>query len=143
MTDGCMEVDSGENRFLHDDSTSSPKVGIFWSIGDVIISDAVTLEMSETYGEARQYGGHHEFWLKLDASNAAEYRLKSHAYDYYPRGRVVYFPNSGTFILYADLCLSPNDLRRIIRLFTLDGHTTVVDEDDHYRCSRCNRFYME
>lgn len=88
----------------------TPKVGIFFKVGTDIIIDAVPLSEGEPYGEAIQYGGHYDFHESHAPSTPHEHRFKAHDYDFYPRGRVVYFPKSSAFVLYTDPCLTPDDL---------------------------------
>ena len=73
----------------------------------------------------------------------AERLFKAHAYDYYPRGRVVFFPLQGICRVYVDPCLRQDDIRRIMILFQLDDQKVEVATDEHYRCSLCNRSYLE
>lgn len=121
----------------------TPKVGIFFKIGNNFLIDAVPLAEGEPYEDAIGYSGHYDFYERLEPSTPAERRFKMHDYDYYPRGRVVGFPKKNSFILYTDPCLTPDDLSRIISLFGLDGLMLEVAEDEHYRCSTCNTFYLE
>lgn len=120
-----------------------PNVGIFFKVLNDFLVDAVDLEKGEPYGEAIQFGGHYDFHVNFVPSTPNERRFKTHDYDYYPRGRVVFFPKKSHFILYTDTCLKPEDLSRITQLFGLGGQTVEVAEDEHYRCSSCNKFYME
>lgn len=120
------------------------KIGIYFQIEGVILIDSVLLADGEHYGEAIQYGGHYEFWEKLRPSNPLERRFKVHAYDYYPRGRVVYFPERGVYRLYSDRCLTAVDLSAVVAAFGLAGHRyEVVSDDEHYRCAKCNPHFME
>lgn len=119
------------------------KVGIFFKIENEFLIDAVPLAEGEPYGDAIQYGGHYDFHENIVLSTHLERRFKAHDYDYYPRGRVVCFPKRNTFTLYADPCLTPDDLNRAVRLFALDGQTIEIAEDEHYRCSNCNSSYLE
>ncbi len=118
-------------------------VGIFFKVANDFLIDAVPVEESEPYGDALQYGGHYDFHEFLDPTVPLERRFKAHDYDYYPRGRVVFFPKLNAFNLYADPCMTPDDINRIIDLFSLDGQAVEVTADKHYRCSRCNRSYFE
>jgi hypothetical protein len=118
-------------------------VGIFFKIANDFLIDSVPVEEGEPYGDALQYGGHYDFHDSLHPTVPLERRFKGHDYDNYPRGRVVYFPKRNEFTLYADPCLTPDDINRIIDLFSLDGQSVEVTADEHYRCSRCNRFYLE
>jgi hypothetical protein len=143
MKDGFPEEKSGVISQRLIDPSPQIKVGIFWLVDDVIVSDAVNLDESEPYGEALQHGGHYEFWGNLNAANNTERKLKSHSYDYYPRGRVICFPKRITVTIYADSCLTPEALDRIIHLFSLEGRIVEVATDEHYCCSNCNRAYLE
>jgi hypothetical protein len=118
-------------------------VGIFWRVDSVIIVDAVSQEKAEPYGDAIQYSGHYDFHEAFVPDTKHDYRFKVHDYDYYPRGRVVFFPNKNRFVLYADSCLTSDDIQMVISLFGLDGQVVQVAEDEHYRCAACNKAYME
>lgn len=120
-----------------------PKIGIFFKVGNDFLIDAVPLTEGEPYGNAIGYSGHYDFHESLETSTPAERRFKAHDYDYYPRGRVVCFPKKNSFTLYTDPCLTPDDINRVINLFSLDGQTVEVASDEHYRCSACNKFYLE
>jgi len=123
--------------------TYTAKVGIFFKVGNDFLIDAVLLADGEPYGDAIGYSGHYDFHESLEPSTPHERRFKAHDYDYYPRGRVVCFPKKNSFNLYTDPCLTPDDINRIMNLFALDGQTVEVAGDEHYRCSTCNKFYLE
>ncbi|MBC8018766.1 MAG: hypothetical protein H7X83_09640 [Verrucomicrobia bacterium] len=119
------------------------KVGIFFKISRDFLTDSVPLSDGDLYGDAVGYSGHYDFHENLDPSTPAECRFKAHDYDYYPRGRVVYFPKKNSFVLYTDPCLTPDDIIHLICLFVLDGQTVEVAGDEHYRCATCNKHYLE
>jgi hypothetical protein len=119
------------------------KVGIFFKIGNDFLIDAVLLTDGEPYGDAIGYSSHYDFHENLAPSTPAERRFKLHDYDFYPRGRVVCFPKKNAFTLYTDPCLTPEDIIQLISLFALDGQTVEVAGDEHYRCSNCNKHYLE
>lgn len=119
------------------------KVGMFWCVGETVIGEAVPLSRAEPYGDALQHGGHYDFWRELKPQTVAERQLKSHAYDYYPRGRVVYFQSRQQFRLYMDGCMSPGNRAKVINFFGLDGVQCEIEMDAHYQCSGCNRRFME
>lgn len=123
--------------------TPDTKVGMFWCIGEAVIGEAVPLSEAEPYGDALQHGGHYDFWLHLKPQTEAERQLKSHAYDYYPRGRVVYFQTSRQFRLYVDGCLSARDRESIADFFSLAGTQLEIERDPHYQCANCCRGYLE
>jgi hypothetical protein len=119
------------------------KVGIFWCVAGNIVGDAVAIDNAEPYGEALQHGGHYEFWETLKAGNETERKLKSHAYDYYPRGRMVYFPKRKTVRLYIDCCIDNDNLTDVMRFFEHGELHIEIEKDQHYQCAECNRHYME
>lgn len=118
-------------------------VGIFFKVADSFIVDSVALEAGEPYGDAIQYGGHYNFHEKYEPSTVQEHRFRLHDYDYYPRGRVVYFPKRNTFILYRDPCLTDDDVQQIVGLFGLVKQPVEVADDEHYRCAGCTTSYLE
>jgi len=119
------------------------KVGIFWHVDGVIIGDAVSQEEAEPYGDALQYSGHYEFWENLTSTTVHERRFKSHAYDYYPRGRMVLFPKRQTVRLYVDRCMNDDAINNAMSFFDNDGYKVEIEKDDHYKCAGCNRHYLE
>ncbi len=117
------------------------KVGIFFVVEGELILDAVPLEQGERYGDTVGFGGHYDYWQALVPQNSAEQLFKSHAYDYYPRGRVVYFMKSGDFRLYADRCIRQADVGKIAKAFRLPSCRLARDE--HYQCAGCNLEYVD
>jgi len=127
----------------------NPKVGIFWVVQtkqkDFMIADAVPCAEGEPYGVAIQYGGHYDFWEVLKPKSEVEKLLKSCPYDTYPRGRVVFFPDTGTFRVYLDGCLTADNLNSVLRAFELDldKFRIALRHDEHYRCAACNPYWVE
>ncbi len=123
------------------------KVGIFWLIknkrANELVIDATTIAEGEKYGNAIQYGGHYEYWEKMTPKTQAESLFKTSAYDAYPRGRVVYFPDKKRFTLYRDKCISHANLRKVIKKFHLEGCDVIFEEDKHYCCAGCNPYYVD
>jgi len=113
---GYKEDESGEIVPVVDEILPDPvpKVGIFFFVDGEIIMDTVPVENGEPYGDAIQHGGHYEFWEKLVPKTLAERRFKARAYDAYPRGRVVFFPNRKKYVLYGDRCISTDEYGIII-----------------------------
>ncbi len=122
---------------------SNSKVGIFFKVSNDFLIDALPVNSGEPYGDAIQYSGHYDFHEALLPKSPAEFSFKSHDYDFYPRGRVVYFQASESFTLYSDPCLTQEDIGRLINLFNLDGQKIIIASDEHYRCSNCNNYYFE
>ncbi|BCG47941.1 hypothetical protein GEOBRER4_n2794 [Citrifermentans bremense] len=119
-----------------------PQVGVFFVVQGRVILDTVSVAQGEPYGEAIEHGGHHDFHEQLTPSTPNERIFKVRPYDYFPRGRVVYFPVPNTFRLYADRCLGPDTLRQVAELFHLAGQNVEHAFDEHYQCARCNRNYL-
>lgn len=124
-------------------TTQTAKVGMFWCINDTVIGEAVPPDEAEPYGDALQYGGHYDFWLGLKPRTEMERQFKSHAYDYYPRGRVVYFQSRQQFRLYVDKCLNDRHWELIADYFSLDLTLLEIETDAHYKCAECNRGYLD
>lgn len=118
------------------------KVGIFFKVENEFLIYSVPVADGEPYGEAIQYGGHYEYHERFIPTNPLAQRFKVRDYDFYPRGRVVYFTGMNIFHLYTDPCLTPDDISRLIGLFDLAGQIVETSGDEHYRCARCNPHYL-
>lgn len=92
------------------DELKQAKVGIFFVVNGELVFDAVPLEQGHPYGDNIGFSGHYDYWEALVPKNPTEQLFKSHAYDYYPRGRVVYFKDISGFKLYADRCMKKADI---------------------------------
>jgi hypothetical protein len=150
MNNTCRENDNGNiSRDTYSTEILHPKVGIFWVVKterkDFVIADALPCAEGEPYGIAIQYGGHYNFWEMLKPKSEKEKLLKSYPYDTYPRGRVVFFPDTGTFRVYLDGCLTVDNLTAIFRVFELDSDKLRITlmRDEHYRCAACNLYWVE
>lgn len=133
-----VETDTPENH-----APNHIRVGIYWYVNGTVIGEAVTAEEAETYGDALQHGGHYEFWKKLAPETSVERKFKGHVYDYYPRGRMVFFPKRQTVRLYVDRCLALNAIAEVLQFFTKGESRLEIDMDEHYQCAGCNSRFME
>ncbi len=120
---------------------SQGKVGIFFVVNGDLVVDAVPLEQGELYGDSVGFSGHYDYWQALAPNNPTERLFKSHTYDYFPRGRVVYFKKTGNFRLYADRCLKKADIENIAAAFQLPEYR--LSRDEHYQCAGCNAGYVD
>lgn len=120
-----------------------PAVGIFFFVGGEILMDAVPVDDGEPYGYAIQHGSHYGFWESLAPKTQGERSLKARAYDAFPRGRVVFFPEEDRFGIYADRCLTKEELNVVIERFELCGVNIEIHNDKHYQCARCNPWFMD
>lgn len=120
---------------------NTSKVGIFFVVKNEVLFDAVAVQQGERCDNFIEHGGHYDFWDNLTPSNAIEQAFKDQAYDAYPRGRVVYFIREQKFRLYADTCLSSNDLQLVKEIFGLKN--AIRTKDEHYQCASCNPDFMD
>jgi hypothetical protein len=121
-----------------------PKVGIFFFVDSAILFDRVPVERGDPYGNAVQYGAHYEFWNSLRPKTSTETKFKARAYDAFPRGRVVYFPEKDEYFIYYDECLRINvDLKVVAEKFQLEESHVEFANDEHYKCSKCNPYFMD
>ena len=120
---------------------NTSKVGIFFVVKNQVLFDAIAVQHGERCNNFIEHGGHYDFWDKLIPRNDIEQAFKDRAYDAYPRGRVVYFIREQKFRLYADTCLSSNDLQLVKEVFGLKN--AVRTRDEHYQCASCNPDFMD
>ena len=99
------------------------------------------LDQGESYGDAIDYSGHYDYWQTCKPQNQTGILFKSHDYDYFPRGRVVYFKRSNSHRLYADRCITKADIEKVVALFILSDYR--LDRDEHYQCASCNLEYID
>jgi len=79
-------------------AVTTPAVGIFWCVGEVLVIDRSTLDQAETYGDCITLAaGHYERWPEWQALGTARLVAKlypgcssSTEYDEWPSGRVVF-----------------------------------------------------
>jgi len=119
------------------------KVGIFFVVNGDLLFDAVPLEQGELYGDTVGFSAHVDYWEALAPKTPMERLFKSHAYDYYPRGRVVYFKDNNGLRLYADCCITEDDIKKIVATFQLQSGRVTRRRDQHYQCARCNSGYVD
>lgn len=119
-----------------------PLVGIYFVIKGHVLHDSATLENAEAYGDALQHGGHDDFHVALSPQSPIERLFKSMPYDYFSRGRVVYFRQTDAFRLYFDGCLTEATIQQVIEIFGLTGMEIELLPDEHYKCAGCNRHYL-
>ena len=116
-------------------------IGIFFVVNGRLIGDFVSMQDGESYGDALGFGGHYEFWENLVPVNPIEHLFKDHPYDYFPRGRVIYFNRHKRYTVYADPCLKKADIKNLIAPFELIAYQLARDE--HYQCSNCCQNFLD
>ena len=117
------------------------KVGIFFVVQGYLLIEATPLAHGEPYGDAVNFSGHFDYWQVFNPKNAVEHLFKNHAYDYFPRGRVVYFNQNKSFKLYVDRCITKDEIKNIAIAFQLP--TYQLARDEHYQCASCNPDYLD
>lgn len=124
-----------------------PCVGIFWGCptaedGLELLADKTPVSQAEEYGDCITHSmGHAEFWGQL--SRIPAWKLERQGislaphwckYDLVPRGRVVFWPRVGRFVIYADRRLqSAAFIAQIVTAFRLPPQKCEVRSDPHYR----------
>lgn len=132
----------GEIVWVEEKVPCEPKVGIFWMVkeGDFEepVVHAVPYKNGNIIDGCLSYGDHWRFWKHLAPQNEQEQLLKSHRFDHYPRGHVVYDTDQDKFFIYADLCLTCEDLNTILENFDFGDKRFRVRFDGEYLCRQCN-----
>jgi hypothetical protein len=90
----------------------TPQVAIFWLVqateGEArLLAAGCPLDQAEPYGNCLTYGpGHYETWAHWRRDRTVEPVLRalvrSHEYEDWPRGRIVFDQARDLFIIYAD-----------------------------------------
>ncbi|MDD5395574.1 MAG: hypothetical protein PHE17_21335 [Thiothrix sp.] len=111
-------------------------------VDGVVLCDSVSIGTGQQYGDYVEHGGHYEYWLNLAPTTVAESTFKAHAYDYFPRGRVVYDSQHRRVKLYADRCIKREAIAVIRELFALPSDMPII-YDEHYQCQSCNRAFID
>lgn len=119
------------------------QVGIFFIVQNSIIVDKLSIYEAPRNELFIEFGEHYNFWLSFRPITKLEVLFKSHAYDFFPRGRVVYDIKSNQTSLFIDRCVRANTLSDITKQFELAGNQIKVRYDEHYQCHSCNRKFMD
>lgn len=121
---------------------STPALGIFWRIGDILLVDRCPPGNAETYGECMTHPvGHYERWEEWRALGGMQRAragipacVGSTEYDQWPRGRIVLEIPTHRFVIYADRHLRHGAAPAAISAaFRLGGLAVDVRSDPHYR----------
>jgi hypothetical protein len=113
-------------------------VGIFYLVGNELLTDVTTLGCAERYGDFLVHArSHEEYWASLRAKGLGS----TNAYEDCPRGRVAFDLRHERFVLLADRCLlnSRRHLQQIITRLQLRRGLVNTSTDAHYRCEACLR----
>lgn len=107
---------------------------LFFYAKGKLLFHSCSVNDGEKYGDFVNYPySHDDVWEKL-------YKQKYGVdYDYYPRGRVVYRKTDNTYLIYYDKCMEPF-VKEVTGKYNREQFKTEYDE--HYQCSKCNRYYV-
>lgn len=111
-------------------------VGIFWAIDGEVYAYFETRETNKLTEREKQSGRvdsdleHFAAWDKELAK-----RFFDADFATFPRGRVMFDTNKNRHIIYADRCITVEQVVRVKGLFqTINAQ---VCRDEHYRCDKC------
>ena len=112
--------------------------GIFWVVEGQLIYDQIRVEVDENSEYTTYPKSHFEMWDELKEDYAGDFCK-------YPRGRIVYENFYEKYIIYADKCITDDQIFTLKEDFEqFDGHTVLTIMDEHYRCDEClNDFKIE
>ncbi|MGC2223530.1 MAG: hypothetical protein WA624_14820 [Methylocella sp.] len=121
-----------------------PHVGIFWLVqtpdGEArLLTAGCAVDQAEPYCDCLTYGpGHYETWVHWRRDRTIDPALRtlvrSHEYEDWPRGRIVFDRARDLFILYADRkLLTQATIARLETQFQLLEERTEVQSDWHYK----------
>lgn len=105
-------------------------IGVFYFIGNKIISHHTSLQDGEKYGDNITFSAHWELWERF-VKDYPEYKFLD--YDYFPRGRVVYNITAQKYILYLDHKTRGQEyIDKLKSVFGFDDNF-IFGEDEHYQ----------
>ena len=108
------------------------KVGPFFYLSGKILSDSMTVNSAEKYGDFKTWGDHSKFWDSLSKRYRA---LRNIEYFNCPRGRVTYNYTNDHYYIYLNKKLNRESIiSMILKEYRIDnGNYTVDDTDEHYQ----------
>lgn len=116
---------------------NEPQVGIYYCVEKTVYYDSINLSDAEPYGDFLIYNQNHlYFW---DMLRKKEPSIIQHDEYYYPRGRIMYNKPIDTFQILSDPCIiNQQFLESLVGALSLKLDKTIILEDDHYVCHKCN-----
>jgi hypothetical protein len=122
----------------------TPQLGIFWlvqtSSGETrLLAAGCPLDQAEPYGDCLTYGpGHYETWAQWRHDRTVDPALRalvrSHEYEDWPRGRIVFDRSRDLFIIYAGRKLMTTaTIARLKTQFLLPTERIEIQSDFHYQ----------
>ena len=128
------------------ESYNVPEIGPFFVIrtkakGNVLLNDTKPVNDADDYGDFKTLNNsHYDYWHKVQRAYS---ELNNYDYDYFARGRTTYNKKEDKYYLYIDHCLNnEKDIDFLMDKLNLPLNNTIVKEDEHYKCHRCNKSYI-
>ena len=120
-------------------------VGPFYYLNGFIDSELDPIETVEPIDG--MYDGNMSHFRLAALKNREPYQkyYRHHAYDYFPRGRLVYDGKKRRLIIYADKCIRQSEKAKIDIIYALvpDGVKFQWRADAHYKCHTCNSGFVD
>lgn len=135
------------------------KVGIYWQIDDELLCNKEVVEIKESTFEIFDDNGkciqtveykkdnvsrisstfgHDSIWEKFYTR-----KYKNADYATHPRGRVLYDLQNNRHIIFADKCVTQDNILKLVEAFEIGGSEYTVERDFHYMCDKCVADYEE
>jgi hypothetical protein len=111
------------------------KIGIFWVWKGIVLGKARNQDEGEegVPGIVDSPDSHVDLWPSITLNAYQFPALMNIAYEYVPRGRVLYDRDQGRSIVYLDKTLDrPNTRKTIAKFFDLDLANVTWESDPHY-----------
>lgn len=116
--------------------TLEQHVGIFFITPKGIILHICHVEKGEHYGDFINFPYSHDAVWQQHYTK----QFDGKAFDYFPRGRIIFHKPSSTYCIYHDDCTD----RIVPFLQSYYSESNVICAlDEHYQCRWCNPFYFD
>lgn len=109
--------------------------GVFWVVNGKIVADKKMESTSNARsGEWVDYRlSHYAVWDKLTGG-----KYQNADFATYPRERLLYNVKEGGYVLYADRCVTEENVVALEKFFGIENQSVRVARDEHYSCAGCN-----
>lgn len=114
----------------------TPRIGIFYLIGEKLLIDSAPLPLGEKSDEIAFHELEHEVWWARLVNKGI---VPDTFYAEFPRGRVSYDRRSREFTFRADPCILRRErlVKTVMNRLHLPVGETKICADGRYRCGKC------
>ena len=109
------------------------KVGIFWVIRGKVYYKLQEKDENAVNGITNKIDSDYGHFYEWDDLCGRFFPNADFAT--FPRGRILYDSKESRHIVYIDECITKDELKKIIELFSLSDYQILTDE--HYSCDKC------